>query len=469
MDGVSLLVGLLVGVALGGGAAFVIARSSAGSGQAAREASLTSTIAARDQSIAELKAQVAAERTRAEQESRGRSTAQAEQRAAEERLAEREKAFQALTASLEQARKALTDAFKATGADVLKAAAETMMKQAKAQFEGQHKLSQQDLEARQKAIDAALVPLKEQLAKNEQLVKDLAEKREGDAKALGEQLKQIAELQQKASTAAQALSSAMRDNRQRGRWGEVSLRNVVEWAGMGEHVDFTEQTSLEGDEGAKLRPDMVVHLPGNRFIPIDAKVPMNAYFDAIDPSLPDAERARRREMHASAVRGHMRTLVSRDYARENSKAFGTTAEITVMFVPVESALVAALEADPALFNDALNAKVIITTPSTLLALLRTCALQWAQARINDNARKIGDLAKQLLERIGVFAEHLQKVGKGLDSASKGYNEAIASFNTRLLPAVRSTAEASAGAEQAPDELPAATVVVRQDVAALPGA
>jgi DNA recombination protein RmuC len=419
-------VGLLVGVTLGGGAAFVVARSGAASAGAAREASLEATLAAR------------------------------------------EKAFTELKQSLDQARATLADAFKATGADVLRAAAESMMKQAKEQFEGQHKLSQQDLEARQKAIDAALVPLKEQLAKNEQLVKELAEKREGDSKALGEQLKQIADLQQKASAAAQSLSSAMRDNRQRGRWGEVGLRNVVEWAGLGEHVDFTEQTSLEGDEGARLRPDMVVHLPGNRFIPIDAKVPMNAYFDAIDPSLPDAERARRREMHASAVRGHMRTLVSRDYARENSKAFGTTAEITVMFVPVESALVAALEADPALFNDALNAKVVITTPSTLLALLRTCALQWAQARLNDNARKIGDLARQLLERVGTFAEHLQKVGKGLDSASKGYNEAIASFNTRLLPAVRSTAEASAGVEQAPEELPAATVVVRQDVAALPG-
>jgi DNA recombination protein RmuC len=419
-------VGLLVGVALGGGAAFVVVRSGAASAGAAREASLEATLAAR------------------------------------------EKAFTELKQSLDQARATLADAFKATGADVLRAAAESMMKQAKEQFEGQHKLSQQDLEARQKAIDAALVPLKEQLAKNEQLVKELAEKREGDSKALGEQLKQIADLQQKASAAAQSLSSAMRDNRQRGRWGEVGLRNVVEWAGLGEHVDFTEQTSLEGDEGARLRPDMVVHLPGNRFIPIDAKVPMNAYFDAIDPSLPDAERARRREMHASAVRGHMRTLVSRDYARENSKAFGTTAEITVMFVPVESALVAALEADPALFNDALNAKVVITTPSTLLALLRTCALQWAQARLNDNARKIGDLARQLLERVGTFAEHLQKVGKGLDSASKGYNEAIASFNTRLLPAVRSTAEASAGVEQAPEELPAATVVVRQDVAALPG-
>ena len=426
MDGISLLVGLLVGVALGGGAAFVVARSGAASAGAAREASLEATLAAR------------------------------------------EKAFTELKQSLDQARATLADAFKATGADVLRAAAESMMKQAKEQFEGQHKLSQQDLEARQKAIDAALVPLKEQLAKNEQLVKELAEKREGDSKALGEQLKQIADLQQKASAAAQSLSSAMRDNRQRGRWGEVGLRNVVEWAGLGEHVDFTEQTSLEGDEGARLRPDMVVHLPGNRFIPIDAKVPMNAYFDAIDPSLPDAERARRREMHASAVRGHMRTLVSRDYARENSKAFGTTAEITVMFVPVESALVAALEADPALFNDALNAKVVITTPSTLLALLRTCALQWAQARLNDNARKIGDLARQLLERVGTFAEHLQKVGKGLDSASKGYNEAIASFNTRLLPSVRSTAEASAGVEQAPEELPAATVVVRQDVAALPG-
>jgi DNA recombination protein RmuC len=426
MDGLSLLVGLLVGAALGGGAAFAFARSGAASRHAAREAALEATLAAREKAFAELKQ------------------------------------------SLDQARAALTDAFKATGADVLKVAAESMLKQAKEQFEGQHKLSQQDLEARQKAIDAALVPLKEQLAKNERLVKELAEKREGDSKALGEQLKQIADLQQKASAAAQSLSSAMRDNRQRGRWGEVSLRNVVEWAGLGQHVDFTEQSSIEGDEGARLRPDMVVHLPGDRFIPIDAKVPMNAYFDAIDPSLSDAERARRREMHASAVRGHMRALVGRDYAKGKSREFGGSAEITVMFVPVESALVAALEADPELFNDALNAKVVITTPSTLLALLRTCALQWAQARLNDNARKIGDLARQLLERVGTFAEHLQKVGKGLDSASKGYNEAIASFNTRLLPAVRSTAEASAGVEQAPEELPAATVVARQDVAALPG-
>ena len=422
MDGISLLVGLLVGVALGGGAAFVVARSGAASAGAAREASLEATLAAR------------------------------------------EKAFTELKQSLDQARATLADAFKATGADVLRAAAESMLKQAKEQFEGQHRLSQQDLEARQKAIDAALVPLKEQLAKNELLVKQLAEKREGDSKALGEQLKQIADLQQKASAAAQSLSSAMRDNRQRGRWGEVSLRNVVEWAGLGEHVDFTEQTSIEGDEGARLRPDMVVHLPGERFIPIDAKVPMNAFFDSIDPgAASDVDRARRRMDHAAAMRQHVRALMGREYKQVNAKAAGGALDLTVMYVPVESALAAALEADPALHSDALSMKVVITTPATLLPLLRMCAMQWTQARLNENARKIGEEAATLIDRMATFAEHLQKVGRNLESATRGYNDAVGSFNTRMLPSAQKVAAIAGKADDLPQELPAVAALPRGDV------
>jgi DNA recombination protein RmuC len=259
--------------------------------------------AAHERTLEELREQVKTERTRADQHNADLAHARADLRAMEATMAERERALVELRATFEQSKSALTDAFKATGSDVLKQTAETLLKQAKDQFEGHKQLSQQDLDERKKAIDAVVTPLKEQLAKHEQLVKELSEKREGDSKALGEQLKQIAELQQRASTVAQTLSSAMRDHRQRGRWGEVSLRNVVELAGLSEHTDFIEQAVIDGEDGGKLRPDMIVRLPGERFIPIDAKVPMNAFFDSIDPgTATDADRARRRMDHAAAMR-----------------------------------------------------------------------------------------------------------------------------------------------------------------------
>jgi DNA recombination protein RmuC len=288
-------------------------------------------------------------------------------------------------------------------------------------------------------------------------VKELSEKREGDSKALGEKLKQIAELQQQASTAAQALSSALRDNRQRGQWGEVSLRNIAEMAGLVHNVDFSEQSTVSGADGARLRPDMTVRLPGGRFVPIDAKVPMNAYLDSLDASLLEADRAARRVAHAQALRAHVRALSSRDYA----KALGDGVEITVLFVPLESGLIAALEADATIYEEALQSRVIICTSSTLLALLRTCALQWQQAKLNENARRIGDSAKELLLRIGTFAEHLERVGKGLESATKGYNAAVASFNSRLLPGARDTAELAGDVRIVPEEMEPANTALRE--------
>lgn len=498
MDGTSMLVGIAIGCALGAAAAAVFfmlrARSSTKSvadaeaaqaelagvrgevaalrgqlgGAQQGEAGAKATLAAAQEQLRELRAQVDAERQRAEQEAALRSRTQQELRATEERIAERESAMQRLLAereksivelkaSIEQSKASLTETFKATGADVLKQTAEQLLRQAKEQFEGHQKLSQQELEARQKAIDATLAPLKEQLAKNEQLVKELGEKREGDAKTLGEQLKQIAELQQKASSAAQTLSSALRDNRQRGRWGEVSLRNIAEMAGLVDNVDFSEQSSVEGDEGNRLRPDMTVRLPGGRFVPIDAKVPMNAYLDSLDAALSDADRAARRASHAQAMRGHVRALGSREYA----KALGEGVEITVLFVPFESGLIAALEEDATIYQDALDARVIICTSSTLLALLRTCALQWQQAKLNENARRIGDSAKELLARIGTFADHLGKVGKGLESATKSYNSAVASFNSRLLPGARDTAELAGDLNGVAGELEPANTALRE--------
>ncbi|MCX5688892.1 MAG: DNA recombination protein RmuC [Planctomycetota bacterium] len=486
MDAVSFVVGTAFGLLLGGAVGFVVAKFMARASNASalvtaehartelqttrteRDA-LRTQHAAAQQSEASVKAtasslqtQLAETRTQLQQAgaeyrvlSNTVSQAQQQLRTVEAESQAKEKHILDLKSTVEQARTTLIETFKATGADVLKATSETFLRQAKEQFEGHAALSAKDLAAKQTAIDDTLKPLRDQIAKQEALVRELSEKREGDSKSLGEQLKQIADLQQKASTAAHTLSVALRDNRQRGRWGEIALRNIAELAGLAENVDFSEQSSMEDADGARLRPDMTVRLPGDRCVPIDAKVPMVAYFDSLDANLSDAERVTRRLAHAQALRSHVRTLASRDYA----KALGAGVEITVLFVPVESGLIAALEEDATIFQEALEKRIIITTASTLLALLRTCALQWQQAKINVNARAIGEKAKELLGRINTFADHLGKVGSGLETAAKSYNQAVGSFNSRLLPGARDTASL-AGTLEVPEELEHATTTLR---------
>ena len=490
MEGMQIFVGIGVGGAIGAALAWFLAGSRAAARGAAGEAALVelagarnevdlqrteaskarqgeasarASLAAAERSATDLRATAQAERDRADEQSRQRADVERKLAALQTQLAERERNLAEQRTLLDRAQEALKDAFKSTGADVLRSTADEFMRRAREQQENQQKLGQQDLDARQKAIDATLAPLREQLAKQEELVKQLGEKREGDAKSLGEQLRQIAELQQKASAAAQTLSSALRDNRQRGQWGELSLRNIAELAGLSENVDYSEQSSIEGDEGNRLRPDMTVRLPGGRFVPIDAKVPMLAYLDSLEPSATDADRLARRRAHAQALRTHVRALAGRDYAR----ALGGGVEVTVLFVPLESALIAALETDSDVYREALESRVIICTASTLLALLRTCALQWQQAHLNENARRIGDNAKVMLDRIGKFAEHLDRVGSGLAGAVKGYNAAVGSFNSRLLPSARDTAELAGSLGLVPEELANVDTSLREVTGAAP--
>jgi len=310
---------------------------------------------------------------------------------------------------------------------------------------------------RKRAIEELLKPLRDELSKQERLVKELGEKREGDAKSLESKLMQIAELQQKASTAAQTLSSALRDNRQRGRWGEVSLKNIVELAGLADNVDFFEQSTVSDEDGVRLRPDMQIRLPGGRLIPVDSKVPMDAYLDSLNAELPESERIARRMAHAKALKGHVRTLASKDYAQ----AIGGEVEVTVLFVPFESGLIAALEEDASIFQEALERKVIITTASTLLALLRTCAIQWQQAKLNENARLIGDEARELLKRIVTFSEYMQKIGERLEGVSKAYNDAVGSYNGRLFPSATKAAHLAGELEQVPEELEPVGTAIRE--------
>jgi DNA recombination protein RmuC len=461
MDAPSLLSGLALGAIGGAVAGFVLARSSARAQGAADRASLEQA----NRQLAETQRDI--ERSRGALAESDRKAADAvarlaeRERAHQQLLAERERSLEELKAMQAQAREALREAFQATGAEVLKQAGEQLAAQARRQFEDQRKLTQQEIDERRKAIDATVTPLREQLVLQAEMVKQLDLKREGDTKTLGEQLRMISELQQKASSAAQSLAGALRDNRQRGRWGEISLRNVVEMAGLSAHVDFSEQASLEGEDG-RLRPDMTVNLPGGRQVPIDSKVPMNAYFDSLDTALADSERATRRQAHVQALRTHVRTLGSRAYA----KALDGEVDFTVLFVPIESALMAALEADPALYPEALENGVVIATPGTLLVLLRTFAMHWQQAALAENARLIGERASELLDRIGKFAEHLQGIGKGLETAVKSYNQSVGSFNTRLLPGAKAAAELTHRAEALPEDVRAVESAPRGDVAQL---
>ena len=235
---------------------------------------------------------------------------------------------------------------------------------------------------------------------------------------------------------SQTLTSALRGSSQaRGRWGEMALRNVAEMAGMTQHCDFSEQ-EVTGDGS---RPDMVVRLPEGGFIPVDAKAPLAAYHDAVEAEDPDLERKLLKQ-HADDLRHHVRTLARRDYA----SSLAGRIDFTVLFLPGEHFLSAALQQRSGLHEEAMRERILIATPATLLALLRTVGTYWQQQAVAENAEKIWDAARDFHARVLVFQEHLGKVGKGLEAARKAYNQAVGSYERKLLPAGRRIEELQAG-------------------------
>jgi DNA recombination protein RmuC len=237
-----------------------------------------------------------------------------------------------------------------------------------------------------------------------------------------------------------SLTTALRRPHVRGRWGELHLRRVVEIAGLVERCDFTEQlsTTLEGhdDESDRrlLRPDLVVHLAGGKNVVVDAKVPLDAFLDACtdDPAVSDEERAERLGRHARQLRQHVDSLAAKGYWR----ALPATPEFVVLFVPGESFLSAALEADPSLLEYAADRRVVLATPTTLIALLRTVAYAWTQQTLADKAREIHELGRDLYERLGTMGGHLDRLGRSLTGAVSAYNRAVGSIETRVLVSAR---------------------------------
>jgi len=356
---------------------------------------------------------------------------------------------------LEEAKKTLAETFQALSAEALKSNNQAFVALARSQFETLQAQAKGDLETRQKAIDGLIGPLKETLGRYEGQILEMEKARQKAYGTLDEQLRTLADANKRLEDETRHLATALSTPlKARGRWGELTLRRVVELAGMSEHCDFSEQETVTTESGQQ-RPDMIVNLPGNRRIAVDSKVPLQAFLDAVNADKSEKERADALATHGKLVRSHMKQLAERKYWEQ----VGAELELVVLFLPGESFFSAALEQDPQLIDDGMQKKVVLATPTTLIALLRSAAYLWQQEKIAQNARMISDLGKQLYDRIGIFLEHFQAVGDSLKGAVKSYDIALRSMETRLLVSARKFKELGAASgkeipELAPvDEIP----------------
>jgi DNA recombination protein RmuC len=346
--------------------------------------------------------------------------------------AERATASEKISA-LAQAHDRLTSEFKALSADALSRNTDEFLKLARESFGKLQEQSVGELEKRQQAIDSLVKPLKESLEKVDAKIGEIEKARANAYGALSEQLKSLTTTQSQLQAEAAKLSTALRSTNTAGTWGELQLRRVIELSGMSSYCDFVEQAS-----SGQLRADVVVRLPGGQQIVIDAKAPNEAYREAA--STPDETvRAAKLAEHATKVRGHIDALGGKNYWEQ----FQPSPEFVVLFLPGDQFLSGALQADATLIDRAIARKVLLATPATLIALLKAAAYGWRQEAISKNAEEIAVYGRQLYDRVAGFAENLDKVGRGLETATKSYNAAVGSFEQTLLPGARRFAELGA--------------------------
>jgi DNA recombination protein RmuC len=358
------------------------------------------------------------------------------------RLEEERAESQAKVKLVLEAQHALENSFKSLSADALKSNNQSFLDLARTALNEFQQGARGDLEKRQLAIDALVAPVKASLEKVDEKIGALERAREGAYGEIRQQFAQMAEIQAGLREQTGNLVSALKQSHVRGRWGEIQLRRVVEMAGMMSHCDFVEQQSSDGEE-SKLRPDLVVKLPGNRQIVVDSKAPVYAYIEAHEATN-DEIRKVKIQQHAQQVRRHLDGLAKKSYWDQ----FEPTPEVVVMFIPGEAFYSAALESDPTLLDSAFDQNVIIASPASLMALLKAASYGWRQETIADKAREVSELGRELHSRLGTMAEHLNKLGKGLATAMDGYNQAIGSFETRVLVQARKFKELGATSQEA---------------------
>ncbi|MEI7808745.1 MAG: DNA recombination protein RmuC [Verrucomicrobiota bacterium] len=356
------------------------------------------------------------------------ATAQANQAAAEKILAEQkqlhEQTLRDAKLAQEKAIADLRDTFKALSADALKQSAPEFLRLAEQSFGKFQETAKGDLAQRQEAIKGLVEPLKQQL---ETYQKNLQQSSAAQSSALGEVKKHLETLAQSNQSLAQETQQfrlVLHSNQARGKWGEETLRRVVEAAGMSAHCDFTEQTA-----SGENRPDLIVRLPGERFIIVDAKVPDFDFLTALESAEP-VKRTEALAAHAAKLKGTIKALADRDYPHQ----FPNALDYVVLFVPAESLFSAALEGDHDLIVWAAEKRILLATPASLIALLRSVSVSWQQHAQTENAQKIAEAAQELFVRVVTFTEHLEKIRGGLETANKAFNQAVGSYESRVRPA-----------------------------------
>ncbi len=434
----ALLVGLLIG--------WLVARSSAAGANESHLRNLEIAKATAESAGVEVRKQLEASRiqleqarSRIEEEGNRRSSAEASLAKTEENLVEQRRV-------LDEAQAKLSDVFRSLAAETLSESTQQFLELAKSRLETMQGDATGELDKKRIEIDALVNPLNDTLRELRSELLRVESSRQEAYGQLTSQVHALNDSNKQLRDETGSLVNSLRQPQIKGKWGELTLRRAIELAGLSPHCDFTEQHRVETEDG-QLRPDLIVHVAGQKRIVVDAKVPLHAFLNAMSAQN-EAERAVSMKAHVDLVRKHVRDLSSKSYWSQ----FDQTPELVVLFMPAEAFFSAALEQDHDLIEDAMRQRVILASPTTLIALLRSVAYGLRQEDASRNAEQIGKLGKDLHDRVVKFLEHMEGMRRGLESVNSAYNSAVGSLEARVLPSVRKFKELGV---QTGDEVPSA--------------